>query len=105
MRIIKLDASGWKTLLDFYEALLVALEAPHWHGRNINALIDSMVYGGINGIEPPYTVLVTNLTDVPKAVCEEVSYTVSAIQEARQERFENQGVDVEVSISAPELAH
>jgi len=71
----------------------------------VNAFIDSMIWRGMDGIEPPYTILVTNLTGVPAEVCDEVALMVSAIREARQERFENQGVDVEVCISAPELAH
>jgi RNAse (barnase) inhibitor barstar len=48
MRIIKLDARQWKTPLDFYDALLSALEAPEWHGRSINALIDSLWFGEIS---------------------------------------------------------
>jgi RNAse (barnase) inhibitor barstar len=42
MRVIKLDATGWKSKGDFYEAILAALEAPSWHGRNADALLDSM---------------------------------------------------------------
>ena len=50
MRVITLDAINWKNILDFYVDLLAALEAPAWHGRSINALIDSMIWGRINPI-------------------------------------------------------
>ncbi|MBC9884143.1 barstar family protein, partial [Bradyrhizobium sp. INPA01-394B] len=40
---------------DFYDALLAALGAPEGHGRNLNALIDSMVWAGMNAVEAPYT--------------------------------------------------
>ena len=50
VRVIKLDAAKWRSIADFYDAILAALEAPHWHGRNVNALVDSMWGGSINGI-------------------------------------------------------
>ena len=31
MRIIELDAAKWKTVLDFYHALLASIGAPKWH--------------------------------------------------------------------------
>jgi len=105
MRIIQLDGSAWKKPLDFYQALFDGIEQGYPHGMGVNAFIDSMIWRGMGGVEPPYLVLVTNLTGVPKEVCEEISFMVSALQEARQERFERQGIDVEVSISAPELTH
>lgn len=46
MRIIDLNAENWKSILDFYDALLPALGAPAWHGHSVNAIIDSMIWGG-----------------------------------------------------------
>ena len=82
-RLIKLDAGGWKVPLDFYEALLAALEAPDWHGRSINALIDSMVWGNINAIEPPYRILIVATSNLPMAVKKELDDAVSAINNAQ----------------------
>jgi hypothetical protein len=48
MRIIELDATKWETVLDFYYALLAAVEAPKGHGKSPDALIDSMIWGGMN---------------------------------------------------------
>jgi RNAse (barnase) inhibitor barstar len=45
VNIIELDAKEWKTVHDFYDALLAALGAPEWHGDNVNALNDSIIGG------------------------------------------------------------
>jgi hypothetical protein len=42
MRIIALDGQYWRTGADFYRALLAGLGAPKDHGRNLNAVIDSV---------------------------------------------------------------
>lgn len=61
MHIISLDAQNWKTASDFYDALLDRLGAPDWHGRNIAALVDSMIVGDINQVEFPLRVDVTGV--------------------------------------------
>ena len=55
MKLIRLDASDWSSPDDFYSALLPQLGAPSWHGRNLDALEDSL-RGGINRIEPPFRI-------------------------------------------------
>ena len=42
---IVISAAGWKTADDFYIAFLAAVEAPAWHGHNLDALWDSIVTG------------------------------------------------------------
>jgi hypothetical protein len=98
MRVLELDAEGWSTVLDFYDALLAALGAPPWHGTSIDALIDSMVWGGINSIEPPFTIQVKNLSRAPTYVIEEVELAKSALVEARMEYQARSGGDVGVQI-------
>lgn len=58
--LIMLDAADWSQPGDFYEALLPRLNAPDWHGRNLDALWDSLTRGQINGLEPPFAVKVFN---------------------------------------------
>jgi RNAse (barnase) inhibitor barstar len=96
MRIIELEASHWKSSLDFYNALLVALGAPHDHGRNINALIDSMFYGGINKIDPPYTIRIRGGDNLPTDVREEIKSEVDLLQRAREQIFAPGGGDAKV---------
>ena len=83
MKRIELDAREWRTDLDFYEALLAALGAPRWHGRNINALIDSMIYGGINEIDPPYKIVISGTRGIPSGVADEIAFTILAFGEAQ----------------------
>ncbi|HYM17573.1 MAG TPA: barstar family protein [Micropepsaceae bacterium] len=96
MRQIELDASSWTTVLDFYAALLAALGAPNWHGMNINALIDSMIWGGINAVEPPYTVRIREIAKLSKDIVGEVELAKRALSEARAEFRRSRGHDVEV---------
>lgn len=66
---ISLDAAGWRTTDDFYTDLLSALKAPAWHGRNLDALWDTLTERArfddltdfINGIPPPFRVDVRNV--------------------------------------------
>ncbi|HEY0114041.1 MAG TPA: barstar family protein [Allosphingosinicella sp.] len=55
MKAIEFDSSTWASPEDFYSALLPELGAPEWHGRNLDALNDSLA-GGINRLEPPFRV-------------------------------------------------
>jgi hypothetical protein len=64
MRIIELDAFGWKTPGDFIEALKIAIGAPDWHGSSVNAFVDSMGTGDVNAVEPPYIVKIVNASDL-----------------------------------------
>jgi hypothetical protein len=59
MLILPLNGVSWRTRDDFYDALFVVLGAPIWHGRNFNALRDSIGTGGINTMEPPYYFVIT----------------------------------------------
>ena len=83
-----MDASAWKTLHDFMQALRAAIGAPKEHGWNINAFIDSIVYGGINNLEPPYTVRITKTNGVPSDVAGAIRAFSSALREHREWRFQ-----------------
>lgn len=58
--VLTLDASSWSTRDDFYADLFHAVGAPEWHGRNFDALIDSIQTGQINAVEVPYRIQVAN---------------------------------------------
>ena len=57
---IYIDWSNINKVDEFYSQLLPQLSAPEWHGRNLNALRDSLVTGDINKIEPPFCVINLN---------------------------------------------
>jgi len=79
MRVIELDATNWKTWEDFYAVLLGALVAPEWHGDSVNALVDSMIWGGINEIDPPYRIVVRNIQHLPKDAVDEINLAKDAL--------------------------
>jgi RNAse (barnase) inhibitor barstar len=65
MKEIALDASTWRDRNDFYDALLPALGAPGWHGRNLDALNDSIGGDDISAIRLPFRIKITNAASAP----------------------------------------
>ncbi len=61
MREIDLDATTWASILDFYCAIQDGIGAPEGTSGSIDGLIDSMVWGGMNAVDPPYVVRIHNL--------------------------------------------
>jgi hypothetical protein len=98
MRIIELDATKWKTVVDFYKAFLVSIGAPDWHGISPDALVDSMIWCGINAVEPPYTIRISGAAKLPKEVRDEVELAKQVIADGRVDYQARRGGDVEVAI-------
>jgi Barstar (barnase inhibitor) len=98
MRIIELDAGKWATPLDFCNGLLAALGAPEWHGHSVDALMDSMIWGGINAVEPPYTIRIRNTNHLPRAVIDTIELVKSVLAEQRAYFNRQEGYDVEVEL-------
>jgi hypothetical protein len=96
METVLLDGSCWKSRVDFYNALLCALKPLDGHGHNINAFIDSMIYGGMLETKPPYEVLVHNVAS--PEVRHDVETLSCALAEARKELQERRGKEVEVTL-------
>lgn len=53
---------------EFYEVFFRQVDAPEWHGRNLNALADSIVTGDINNIEPPYTIRSIDVSNIAESL-------------------------------------
>ena len=51
---------GWTTKGDVYDSFLRVVGAPEWHGRNLDALADSISGGLINQVEVPYRLVIKN---------------------------------------------
>jgi RNAse (barnase) inhibitor barstar len=60
LREINLDGCLWQSADDVYDAFFAAVGAPSWHGRNFDALNDSIATGAINKVEVPYRVTIRN---------------------------------------------
>lgn len=76
---------NWEHILDveeFYDTFLYQVDAPEWHGRNIDALSDSLVTGGINRNDLPYHFIFSNfksphLEEFKEALVEIASLSIS----------------------------
>jgi hypothetical protein len=98
MWTVKLDATSWGGVSDFYSALLGAIGAPDWHGRSIDALVDSLVFGGINTLRPPIEIIVCNVAKLTSPIKAEIELAAEAIRFARRERMAQGRDDVVVSL-------
>ena len=58
MKELILDGATWKCPDDVYDSFFRAVKAPEWHGRNFNALRDSIATGKINEVEVPYRLVI-----------------------------------------------
>jgi RNAse (barnase) inhibitor barstar len=58
MRELILNGAEWRTRDDVYDSFFRVVGAPDWHGRNFNALRDSIATGSINAVEVPYRVVI-----------------------------------------------
>jgi hypothetical protein len=98
MRIIELGVEEWQSVLDFYHALLKALDAPEWHSEGINAAVDSIVWGGINGVQPPYTIRVVGTAKLAPEIRQEIELLAKEIAEHREDHRRWRKKDVEVAL-------
>jgi RNAse (barnase) inhibitor barstar len=64
MKELLLDGTGWQTKDDVYDAFFRAVGAPEWHGRNFDALSDSVATGSINQVEVPYLLVIQNYDNI-----------------------------------------
>jgi RNAse (barnase) inhibitor barstar len=94
MKRISIDISSCKTVDDFYCILLSALEAPDWHGRNLDALWDS-VTSDINNVMPPYAIELSTDIRLPPSVAALVPRVKALFEEAREQEH----IEVEFKVS------
>lgn len=78
---------------DFYDIFLPQVKAPEWHGRNLDALTDSLVTGAINSIEPPYTIHSINTGFAPKKIS---GFQLKVLTTFNEGVAENRGIKVVV---------
>jgi RNAse (barnase) inhibitor barstar len=81
MRELILDASAWKTKDDVYDSFFKAVGAPEWHGRNLDALNDSIAGGEINAVEVPYRLVIQHHSRVGDGATKMADDFVALIRE------------------------
>ena len=94
MNVIEIDASRCWNRKEFARLLQETIQALPGHGSSVEAFVDSMVFGTMSELSPPYTIVVTGDLKLPvRAFAAELS---NAIGQARLERRTRRGDDVEV---------
>ena len=91
MRVLILEGANWQTSDDFYDAFFDAVGAPGWHGRNLNALNDSIGAGDINRVEVPYAVRIRGV----RLMGAEARQTVENFR-GLVEQLRGEGVEVQI---------
>ena len=74
MRVIELDATEWRDVNDYNEALKDVLGSCEGHGNSVDAWIDSMLYGGMNRVEPPYLIRVFGTSKCPPELRRQIDF-------------------------------
>lgn len=87
MKEITLDASMWRHREDFFDALLPAIGAPAWHGRNLDALADSSGGDDILAIPGPFRIEITNSRSVPSELRDYLSKFEGIMADLRKDHY------------------
>ena len=90
MMTYEIDVADCLTAENVYGRLLTVLQAPDWHGHNLDALWDS-VTSDINGLMPPYSIAVKGHEQAPVLVTE----LLCRIQAVFEDAVKNESIDVE----------
>lgn len=94
MKTVEIDASGCWNAKEFARLLQDAIQALPGHGSSIESFVDSMVFGTMSELSPPYMIVVQGaLRPEVRAFAADLS---NAIGQARLERRTRRGDDVEV---------
>jgi RNAse (barnase) inhibitor barstar len=93
LKELVMDAAGCRTRDEFYDLFFRAVGAPDWHGRNFNALRDSIGAGQINQIEVPYRLVIANYDKIGPAAKQMADDFIDLICELSKE-----GVPIEIRV-------
>ena len=102
MRVVKLSANHWKSTLDFYDAIGVAQYEHDGRSvantRNINGLLELLVWDVCNGGSLPYTFLISGTSNLYDEIRCEIELVRQLLVQTRSESLSRRGFDVPVSL-------
>lgn len=81
MKEIRVDISNAQDGFDFYGAIAEALDAPDWHGRNLNAVMESLTFGGNGTLSPPFVIVLEKVTSASRLIQRECKHFASLVAE------------------------
>ena len=85
---VTVDWSQIQDVNSFYDMVFQACRSPAWHGRNLDALADGWIAGGINENGPPYVFDFSNLDHTPEPM---IHFRDAVLEIVRQSIDENGG--------------
>jgi len=88
-----MDGAIWSSNDDVYDAFFRAVGSPEWHGRNFDALNDSIANGQINKVEVPYRLVILNFDLIGAGAKEMATDLVNLVHE-----INSRGVPVEIDV-------
>jgi RNAse (barnase) inhibitor barstar len=96
MQIVELHADDLVTAVDFVNALKKVIGAPDWHGSNVDAFLDSMIYhDDINALRSPYTIRIVGADKAKPEARDAIRKLAEAID---RDGASDRGGDLEVTI-------
>jgi RNAse (barnase) inhibitor barstar len=95
MKELFMDAAAWKSSDDLYLSFFNAVQAPEWHGKNLNAIRDSIGGGQINKIEVPYRLVFKNYDTLSSDLKQKTDFFIEVVSDMAKE-----GIPVEVRIES-----
>jgi|ERR1700678_3407191 RNAse (barnase) inhibitor barstar len=90
---LTMDGATWNSYDDVYDGFFRAVGAPSWHGRNFDALNDSIAGGEINEVEVPYRLVILNFDLIGPDAKEMASDFVDLVREIAA-----RGIPVEIVV-------
>jgi RNAse (barnase) inhibitor barstar len=85
LREVVIDVSACSSTQDFYSLPLAGLGAPAWHGKNLDALWDTISSDDINDVRAAFTVHFINVQNAQLELKSLVEKIGEIIDEARAE--------------------
>ena len=80
-----LDGRSWRSKDNFYDAFFQAVRAPEWHGRNLDALWDSITGRDLNDCDLPYRIVISGHSVMSREAAEIVARFQELVEEAKRQ--------------------
>jgi RNAse (barnase) inhibitor barstar len=80
-----MDAVGWTSRDDIYSSFFEAVGAPPWHGKNLDAIWDSIRGGQINKIEVPFRLVFTNYAALSPSLKNDAERFIGVFRDAAED--------------------
>jgi RNAse (barnase) inhibitor barstar len=87
MHRIEIDWSTVSSMSQMWDEIVTKSGHPAWHGRNLNALSDGWITGGLDKHGPPYEFIFSNCDQVS----EELKEVATAVMEIAEESVQENG--------------